>query len=58
MSDAPKKTSESASTKKDPNRIVAKIWNEKGPKAAVSEMFKHPETKQPLSYGEMRDFYG
>jgi len=45
--------------KMDPvNKKIMRVWAHKGVKAAVSAMFKHPETKKPLTYGEMRAFYG
>ena len=45
--------------KMDPaNKKIMRVWAHKGVKAAVSAMFKHPETKKPLSYSEMRAYYG
>lgn len=54
-----KKQRETATAKKeDPNKKILRVWEEKGEKAAVSAMFQHPETKKPLTYAEMRMFYG
>lgn len=34
------------------------IFKTKDTDAAIEYMFKHPETGKPLSYSEMRCFYG
>lgn len=47
-----------AKTDADPNSTIMKVWKEQGAQAAVAEMFKHPETKKPLTYSEMRGFFG
>ena len=47
-----------ATKKEDPNKKIFRVWKEKGEEAAVSAMFTHPETKKPLTYAEMRGFYG
>ena len=40
------------------NKTAANIMNTKGMEAAVEHMFKHPETGKPMSYSEMRYYYG
>jgi hypothetical protein len=42
----------------DNNKTAAHIMNTKGIDAAVEHMFKHPNTGKPMSYSEMRSFYG
>jgi len=42
----------------DNNKIAANIMNTKGMDAAVEHMFKHPKTGKPMSYSEMRYYYG
>lgn len=59
MSTEQKQEETAAATKKeDPNKRIFRVWEEEGEKAAVSAMFKHPETKKPLTYAEMRGLYG
>jgi len=40
------------------NKKALNIGKTKGEKAMIEHMFKHPKTGRPLSYGEMRMFYG
>jgi hypothetical protein len=40
------------------NKTAANIMNTKGMEAAVEHMFKHPETGKPMTYSEMRYYYG
>jgi len=40
------------------NSKIIDIWRTQGTKAAIHNMFTHPETGKPLSYSEMRSFYG
>ena len=56
MSSEPAK--ETPQKKEDPNQKITKVWKDKGAEAAVKAMFEHPETKQKLTYSEMRMFYG
>lgn len=42
----------------DNNKIASNIMNTKGIGAAIEHMFKHPETGKPMSYSEMRYYYG
>jgi hypothetical protein len=40
------------------NQKIINIMAEKGEKAAINQMFKHPENGRPMSYSEMRMIYG
>ena len=40
------------------NKTASHIMNTKGMEAAIEHMFKHPETGKPMSYSEMRYYYG
>lgn len=40
------------------NKTAANIMNTKGMEAAIEHMFKHPETGKPMTYSEMRYYYG
>ena len=42
----------------DNNKTASNIMNTKGMEAAIEHMFKHPETGKPMSYSEMRYYYG
>lgn len=42
----------------DNNKKAYNIFKTKGTDKAIEHMFKHPETGKPLSYSEMRSFYG
>lgn len=42
----------------DNNKKAWNILKTKGTDEAIEHMFKHPETGKPLSYSEMRCFYG
>ena len=40
------------------NKTAANIMNTKGMESAVEHMFKHPKTGKPMTYSEMRYYYG
>ena len=42
----------------DNNKTASNIMNTKGTGVAIEHMFKHPETGKPMSYSEMRYYYG
>ena len=42
----------------DNNKKAMKIVKTQGLDAAVKHMFKHPTTGKPMSYSEMRYYYG
>ena len=42
----------------DNNKTASHIMNTKCMEAAIEHMFKHPETGKPMSYSEMRYYYG
>lgn len=42
----------------DKNKKAMKIAKTQGLDAAVKHMFKHPTTGKPMSYSEMRYYYG
>ena len=40
------------------NKKAMNVMKNEGMEAAVEHMFKHPKTGKPMTYGEMRSFYG
>ena len=40
------------------NKHIMDVMESDGTSAAISEMFKHPDSGRTLSYAEMRSFYG
>ena len=40
------------------NAKAVEVWENKGEKEAIEFMFTNPETKEPLSYAEMRSRFG
>lgn len=48
----------SSDTMDDNNKNILNIGIEQGEQAMFAAMFKDPKTNKPLSYGEMRRFYG
>tara|TARA_Y100000593_G_C4040810_1_gene205029 strand:- start:2 stop:232 length:231 start_codon:yes stop_codon:yes gene_type:complete len=45
--------------KMDENNLkIAKVMSEQGMEAAAKQMFTHPYENRPMTYGEMRSFYG
>jgi hypothetical protein len=42
----------------DNNKKALKVMKTQGMEAAIEHMFKHPETGKPMTYGEMRYYYG
>ena len=40
------------------NRKAAQVMVEKGHSAFIKHCFTHPETGKPMTYAEMRGFYG
>lgn len=40
------------------NRKAAQIMVERGHSAFIKHCFTHPETGEPMTYAEMRGFYG
>lgn len=40
------------------NKNISDIMVSQGMDCAVESMFKHPKTGKPMTWGEMRSFYG
>ena len=40
------------------NKDALNVMASQGTEAVIKHMFTHPETGRPLTYGEMRSFYG